>query len=318
MVFISFAKDPRNVNVETVVTYRQGEVELGDFSAFKNAKVLKGLSDTPASGTILVDDAPVKIDNRHPDAKLPCPECGDKGFVDLATSREPCNLCTGYDFAKGGIVSFQTRLHENDLAGEILLNPEKRLGVLGHDKRTVEEDVGYTCHIPKPSPVLAAAMEEVAKAAAADVDMKAVARKAASITPQNIGGYCCQCGAPLPRQENLCETCLEKRRRQVMDLARDQIQKGLVKSRDTVGITFDPDGMVITATIKTRADGSLAAQIVGDREKVLAQLAYSNESSYGIVTEKKKPVVTECDECYGTGHWHGIGGPCSKGCEYKD
>lgn len=37
---------------------------------------------------------------------------------------------------------------------------------------------------------------------------------------------------------------------------------------------------------------------------------------------KEAPMVEAeeetCDECYGSGYWHGIGAPCSKGCKPKD
>ena len=490
--------------------YGIGEVELGDWDlnqqqyskrrgrALQNVQLsgIAAVKDPVDPNCVIIDD-PVKPDNRHPDAKLPCPECKDKGYVDLATSREPCNLCKGrttaVDFAKGGIVS-STVFHTKDLAGEILMprvDPEKKLGVLGPPaeflndpprflnegedpddpdlayfstegeargaamqalcsreelqgidrneifnvvedwvadlmhcedrqefedfccdmsgevlgvieeqmepvnavehincrcttapfdnvgprfggfgfaswndgdsdplediesaKKMIEEDVGFRKD-PLPTDVLA----EVARSIIRECTKKAldemiakvpigVAMEAApagepvtiSLDSLTMGegrssevienkkvsvfDYCILCGRNTKNDHRRCDSCFEKMEQQVMNLARDQIRKNLVKAGDTVKINFDPGDVEIRATIMLRRDGTLHAEL--DRvvqESIKKEMARRTEISYGATPAGTAPVpVVEaetCDECFGSGFENGIGMPCSKGCKPK-
>lgn len=119
------------------IHYLNGDVELGDWDKYQQ----KQKANTDRKGDCII------IDDPHPDAKPVCSECGGLEYVDLATSRQPCQKCSKKAEkekklfeAYGGSVAVQSRLHKNDLAGEILLNPEwkslriepeKRVGVLG-------------------------------------------------------------------------------------------------------------------------------------------------------------------------------------------
>lgn len=143
----------------------------------------------------------IRITTNGDDAKLPCPECKDKGYVDLLQGREPCKLCTAVDFAKGGIIS-GTVFH-------LLLprvNPEKRLGSLkegeGRAFEVIENDHGFRKD-PLPTAVL-------------------------------------------------------------VEVAREMVRRAA------------KEALMVEAEEET------------------------------------------CDECYGSGYWHGIGAPCSKGCKPKD
>jgi len=141
---------------------------------------------------------------------------------------------------------------------------------------------------------------------------------AAKLTPQNMGGYCKLCARPIPWKDQICDPCIEDRKRQVLKVANDQIRQKMIAKNDTVGITFDPDGMVIRAIVKERADYSLYAQIL-EEEKEEVSLAYAKEESYGV-TPTAEPEVEEetCDECFGSGYQNGFGMPCSKGCKPKN
>ena len=53
-------------------------------------------------------------------------------------------------------------------------------------------------------------------------------------------------------------------------------------------------------------------------EEAMASLDQSSEGGFisNVVFPKTKP--KDCDECYGTGRFKGIGGPCSEGCPTKE